>query len=77
MTRPGGMLVYSVCTITRAETTQVVEGFLSEMDDFHPAPFAVAGLDSDERGAVQLTPHEHGTDGMYIARFIREEKSAF
>ena len=59
VTCAGGVLVYSVCTITRTETVGVTEGFL----DTHPE-FA---LDQ----AVQLLPHRDSTDGFYIARMRR------
>ncbi len=58
-TAAGGVLVYSVCTITRAETMSVTEAFL----DSHPE-FA---LDQ----TVQLLPHRDSTDGFYIARMCR------
>jgi 16S rRNA (cytosine967-C5)-methyltransferase len=56
---PGGSLVYSVCTISRAEGENVVDAFLEGHRDF--------GL--DER--VQLLPHRDGTDGFFIARLRR------
>lgn len=56
---PGGTLVYSVCTISRAEGEGVVERFLAEHSDFT----------TDE--ALQLLPHRDGTDGFYIARLSR------
>ena len=56
---PGGALVYSVCTISRAEGDQVIDAFLREHLDF-----------SDER-RLQLAPHRDGTDGFFIARLVR------
>ena len=56
---PGGSLVYSVCTISRAESEGVVEGFLRDRGDF-----------TVER-RVQLLPHRDGTDGFFIARLSR------
>jgi 16S rRNA (cytosine967-C5)-methyltransferase len=53
---PGGMLVYSVCTISRAESEAVIDGFL----EAHPGFTEV-----DRR---QLLPHREGTDGFFIAR---------
>ncbi len=57
--RPGGAMVYSVCTITVEETTGVVERFLSACSGFNLA------------GQIQLWPHIHGVEGMFIARFER------
>ena len=54
--RPGGTLVYSVCTISRAESDDVVAAFL----DVHPRWEAEA--------PVRLAPDTDGTDGFFIAR---------
>ena len=55
----GGTLVYSVCTISRAESEDVIAGFLREHGDF--------ALDEH----VQLLPHRDRTDGFFIARLRR------
>jgi 16S rRNA (cytosine967-C5)-methyltransferase len=63
--RPGGLLVYSVCTLTRAETTEIDE-WLAEA---HPELEAVAPpgppWEPVGRGA-RLLPQAAGTDGMYL-----------
>ena len=58
-TAPGSVMVYSVCTISRAETVGVVESFLG----------ANAAFELEE--SFQLMPHHHGTDGFYVARLRR------
>jgi 16S rRNA (cytosine967-C5)-methyltransferase len=60
-TRPGGVLVYSVCTISRAEGDEVIERFLSSHREFHV----------EDR--MQLLPHRDGTDGFFIARLKRSD----
>jgi len=57
---PGGALVYSVCTISRAESEDVVDAFLREHAD----------MTAERR--LQLLPHRDGTDGFYIARLRRD-----
>ena len=72
--RPGGVLVYSVCTWTVEETVDIVEGFLAMNGDrFTPEPLAVAGaaVTQDDPCGVQLAPHVHATDGMYVCRLRR------
>jgi 16S rRNA (cytosine967-C5)-methyltransferase len=80
-TAPGGTLVYSVCTISRSESEDVVDGFLREHPDFvaeelravHPEfghPEA-AGRPGRAGPYLQLLPHRDGTDGFFIARFRR------
>lgn len=65
---PGGALVYSVCTISRAESEAVVQAFLDEHPDFsaEPVPGAPPG-----RAFVQTLPHRDGTDGFFVARLRR------
>jgi 16S rRNA (cytosine967-C5)-methyltransferase len=58
--KPGGTLVYSVCTISRTESEHVVERFLESAPDFR--------LDATR----QLLPHRDGTDGFFIARLKRD-----
>jgi 16S rRNA (cytosine967-C5)-methyltransferase len=71
--RPGGSLVYVVCSVLREEGEGVVEALLAARSDLAPATFdapAVTGL----FGAVtsfRLLPHVHGTDGYFVARFVR------
>jgi 16S rRNA (cytosine967-C5)-methyltransferase len=57
--RPGGTLVYSVCTISRVEAEGVVDSFLRDQ-----AGFALVQ-------SVQLMPDRDGTDGFFIARLCR------
>ena len=63
LVRPGGRLVYSVCTVFPEETTDVVAGLGGR------APSGVPG--SPYGDGVLLAPHTTGTDGMYIAVFDR------
>jgi 16S rRNA (cytosine967-C5)-methyltransferase len=58
-TAPGGMLVYSVCTISRAESEGVVEGFLAGHSGWEAEP------------PVRLAPDTDGTDGFFIVRLRR------
>ncbi|MGN6868223.1 MAG: 16S rRNA (cytosine(967)-C(5))-methyltransferase RsmB [Solirubrobacteraceae bacterium] len=72
---PGGALVYSVCTISRAEGPGVVERFLAGHEDFSVEEVTGRlpdGLRGVEMGpGVQLLPHRDGTDGFFIARLRR------
>jgi 16S rRNA (cytosine967-C5)-methyltransferase len=71
---PGGVLVYSVCTISRAEGEGVVEGFLREHSDFSAEPLGSgqsALRDARSGPGALLLPHRDGTDGFFIARLRR------
>ena len=71
--RPGGSLVYVVCSVLREEAEDVVSALLAARPELEPAPFetpavtAVAG----EAASLRLLPQVHGTDGYFVARFVR------
>ncbi len=71
-TAPGGALVYSVCTISRAEGQAVVREFLGEHADFTAEDLSARLPDAGEGPFLQLLPHRDGTDGFFIARLRRE-----
>ena len=70
--KPGGVLLYSTCTLLERENEDVVKGFLEKYQDFTldelelPAPIGRV-----EKGHVTLWPHIHGTDGFFIAKLRR------
>lgn len=72
----GGVLVYSVCTVTPEETEGVIEAFLKDHPEFEREsarpylPEAAGGL-VDDTGALRTWPHLHGCDGFYAVRLVR------
>jgi 16S rRNA (cytosine967-C5)-methyltransferase len=66
--RPGGRLVYSVCTFPRAETDAACDAIVRHRPDLRP--IETPGPDGP---AVRhrLWPHRHGTDGMFVVAFER------
>ncbi len=71
---PGGTLVYSVCTISRVESEDVIERFLAEHPDFISDDLQREYPDwRHPRCAshLQLLPDRDGTDGFFIARLSR------
>ena len=62
--RPGGLLVYSTCTLEEEENEGVVSGFL----DRHGA-FRMAG----EASMLRILPGQDGTDGAFAVRMRRDE----
>ena len=71
VTAPGGVLVYSLCSVTRAEGPEVVARFLADHPGFRPEP--VPGLDLPHRasGDGVVTLPLGGVDGFFIARLRR------
>jgi 16S rRNA (cytosine967-C5)-methyltransferase len=65
--KPGGRLVYSVCTLTRSETSGVANGFEAAHPDFEPAPLAIAG----SACRIVLNPQDLDANGMFIAAWKR------
>ncbi|MEE2900807.1 MAG: RsmB/NOP family class I SAM-dependent RNA methyltransferase [Myxococcota bacterium] len=53
--RPGGTLVYATCSILAEENERIVEAFLSESSSI------------EIESTTTLHPHQHGTDGFFIA----------
>lgn len=73
--KPGGKLIYAVCTLTRAETTEVVEDFRARFAaEFEPLAFPmIPESQSLLTSAATLTiwPQDLGGNGMYIAGWRR------
>lgn len=70
LVRPGGLLVYSTCTIEQAENEENVAWFLAnhrqfELDQDCPHPLC-------ENGQVRILPHQFHSDGFFIARMRKK-----
>lgn len=70
--RRGGTLLYSTCTVLRAENEAIVGDFLSRNQDFVPADFRLGGICS-RNGCYTFWPQIDGTDGFFAARLKRKE----
>lgn len=68
--KPGGRIVYSTCTLNRAENEAVVETFLSAHPDFFLTPFSLPGADRSS-GLCTLWPDIHECDGFFAACLMR------
>jgi 16S rRNA (cytosine967-C5)-methyltransferase len=71
--RPGGVLVYSVCSFEPEETDEVVASFLAGHPEWSKADAAeILPRDVvEEGGSMRLLPHRHGTDGAFAVRLVR------
>ena len=74
--RPGGVVAYVTCSPHLAETRGVVADILADRDDVEQidARAYLPGVpDLGDGPDVQLWPHLHGTDAMYLALFRRQQ----
>ncbi len=65
LARPGGLLVYSVCTLTAAETAGIDRWLAATRPDLVPVPPPPAPWVPSGRGGL-LLPQAEGTDGMFV-----------
>jgi 16S rRNA (cytosine967-C5)-methyltransferase len=80
LVKPGGMLVYAVCSVEPEENELVIKDFISSCPDFHvqktlpETPFSFAPF-MDNQGFFRTFPHVHNMDGFFAVCMKREKKS--
>ena len=71
--KPGGVLMYSTCTLVRSENEGVVEAFLRHHPQFYLEPLTLpANFPQNKTGMLALIPGQYDTDGFFIARLRRK-----
>jgi 16S rRNA (cytosine967-C5)-methyltransferase len=71
--KPGGVLMYSTCTLVRRENEGVVEAFLRHRPEFELEPLDLPDVfPKNTSGMIRLVPGEYDTDGFFIARMRRK-----
>ena len=71
--KPGGVLMYSTCTLVRRENEGVVEKFLKQNPDFVTEKLSLPDIfPENETGMLTLVPGEYDTDGFFICRLRRK-----
>lgn len=71
--KPGGVLMYSTCTLVRRENEGVVEKFLKQNPDFYTEKLTLPDVfPENESGMLTLVPGEYDTDGFFICRLRRK-----
>lgn len=77
--KPGGSLVYAVCTWEPEETKEVIDAFLKKHPEWQKVfaadflPFAPAQAMVGADGYFRSFPHKHGADGFFGAKLVKEK----
>lgn len=76
--RPGGILMYSTCTVNKAENEAMIDRICKELPfdrvDITDALPARIDKKSSKEGYIQLLPGEFETDGFFIAKLLRRKE---
>jgi 16S rRNA (cytosine967-C5)-methyltransferase len=72
--KPGGKLIYAVCTLTRKETVGVMEQFAANHPDFEPLMLPVEKIGLHRPGSsLTIWPQDLGGNGMFISAWRRKK----
>jgi 16S rRNA (cytosine967-C5)-methyltransferase len=71
--KPGGVLVYSTCTLEPEENDAQIEAFLRESPEWtlEPPPDGTVPAPVLDAGRLRVLPQRHGVDGAFAARLRR------
>ena len=74
--KPGGVLLYSTCTVLEKENGGVVDRFLQDHREFSAESFDLpAPINTVESGRLSLYPHIHHTDGFFVCKLRKKNEN--
>lgn len=76
--KKGGVMIYSTCTIHKAENEKMVRFIENNLpfmgDSIKPYVPSLFNIEREKDYAVQILPSKEGCDGFFVARFIKAEQ---
>jgi len=73
LVRVGGVLVYSVCTLTRLETRDCINRFLKNFEAFKLIPFTNPINGNQTDGTLEIWPQINNCDGMFVVKMQKSK----
>ena len=71
--KPGGVIVYSTCTVLERENEDVVKAFLRAHAEFSAEVFTLPNGETAADGYITFWPDIHGTDGFFVSKLRRNK----
>ncbi len=74
--KKGGIMVYSTCTVNRAENIEMINKFLKKHPDMALDKIRsphITGEVAKNEGYLEIFPHTHNSDGFFVCRMKKQE----
>ena len=71
--KPGGLLIYSTCTVFSEENEAIVSAFLKKHDEYEAESFILPDGSCAKNGMYTFWPHIDGTDGFFVCKLRRKQ----